>query len=63
MRECDGAVGSVRGAFGSAKNAKFKAVWPDGGFADDMPNKRIVMRYRRYFGAGADKEIKKRFVQ
>lgn len=31
-RESDGAKGTIRGSFGSAKNAKFKAVWPQGGF-------------------------------
>ncbi len=66
VRESDGAVGAIRGSFGSTKNCKFKAYWPEGGFAaaaqpGGVP-KRLVFRYKRYMGED-EKDPKKKWVQ
>ena len=51
IRECDGAVGEIRGNFGSAKNAKFKAYFRDGGLDSltDQQSKRIIFHFVKYF--------------
>ncbi len=65
VRECDGAVGEIRGNFGSAKNAKFKVSFGKGGFEamQEGQSKRMVFRFKKFLGSAAEKDPKKKWVQ
>lgn len=56
VREMDGAVGEIRGNFGSSKNAKFKAWFASGGFdgMQEGQSKKLFFRFKRYVGQAKD---------
>lgn len=59
IRIVDGAVGEIKGNFGSAKNAKFKAYFPAGGFEE---KKMEAEEKKEIEGGGEEKKESKRLV-
>ena len=59
-REFDSAIGEIRGSFGSAKNAKFKASFDGGcmGFEEGDNSRRLTFHFKKYLGE-YDSERKK----